>query len=246
MSRRARARPEGHVVVGPRFIAEAITGGTVNELLYERGHEQLVERARAEGLRVRQVKRDRLDDASKGARHQGVVALGPPFPFAAPSRFDDLESPLLIAFDELKDPQNFGAILRSALAFGADGALVTKHRSASVTPAVVRASAGASERLPIAQVTNLSQALLRAQDLGRDVVGLAMGGTDTVDKLGPAPTGRILVIGSEGPGLRRLVRERCTRLAAIPQLAGFDSLNASVAAAIALYESRKAIAAASA
>lgn len=231
----------GHCVVGRRFVVEAIRGGTVERIfvhdaLREKIPElvQLAEEAPSIALVFESL--DQLDARADGIKHQGVVAFGPPFPFAT---LDDLrahEAPLLIALDEVQDPHNLGAIIRSALAFGAEGAILPVHRSATVTPTVVRASAGASERLPIARVTNLQRSLQDLDQAGMDVVGLSADGDVSIDELGAAPQGRVLVVGSEGTGLRRLVRQRCTRMARIPQMSGFDSLNASVAAALALYE----------
>ncbi len=233
-----------HVVVGRRFCVEALRGGTVDHLFVaadlEGRLEELEELARAQGIPLRYEGMDALDRRCHGARHQGVVATGPTFPYVTLDHFANVEAPLLVALDEVSDPQNLGAILRSALAFGADGALLPKHRSAALTPTVVRASAGATERSTIARVTNLQRALQTLADDGREIVGLAADGEVAIDAMGPAPRGRVIVIGSEGAGLRRLVRERCTYHARIPQLASFDSLNASVAAAIALYEAARA------
>ena len=240
----AAPNDEEHIVVGRRFTLEALRGGTVTQLYMLRGLDEklldLVELAEAKGVPLHTESVDGLDRRSGGARHQGVVAIGPSFPFTPLETFSAIDSPLLIALDEIQDPQNLGAILRSALAFGADGVIIPKHRAANITPAVVRASAGASERSAIARVTNLQRTLLSLAAEGREIVGLAADGDISIAELGPAPLGRVIVVGSEGTGLRRMVRERCTHLAAIPQLAAFDSLNASVASAIALYEAARA------
>jgi 23S rRNA (guanosine2251-2'-O)-methyltransferase len=230
-----------HCVVGRRFVIEAIRGGTVERIFVHDALREkipkLIELAeQAENIALVFESMAQLDARADGIKHQGVVAFGPPFRFAT---LDDLrahDAPMLIALDEVQDPHNLGAIIRSALAFGAEGAILPIHRSATVTPSVVRASAGASERLPIARVTNLQRSLQDLDQAGMDVVGLSADGDVRIDELGPAPEGRVLVVGSEGTGLRRLVAERCTRMARIPQMSGFDSLNASVAAALALYE----------
>lgn len=235
--------PERRLVVGRRFVLEALTGGTVDRIhVLDRVADkmpELAEAAAAAGVPLKRVDVSVLERLADGTRHQGVVAEGPPFPFRDLEVFDAMEAPLLVALDEIADPQNLGAIIRSALAFGAEGVIMPRHRSAPITPAVVRASAGATERATLVQVTNLQRALATLSDAGRQIVGLAADGDASVDALGHAPRGRVLVIGSEGSGLRRMVRERCDRLAAIPQLASFDSLNASVASAIALYEAAR-------
>ena len=127
----------------------------------------------------------------------------------------------------------------SAIAFGADGLLVPKHRAASVTPVVVRASAGATEVARMAKVTNLQRTLQALGDDGLQIVGLDMEGEVELGALPEAPLGRVVVVGSEGKGLRRMVRERCTLIARIPQAGPVASLNASVAAGIALYEAAR-------
>ncbi|MAQ15895.1 MAG: 23S rRNA (guanosine(2251)-2'-O)-methyltransferase RlmB [Sandaracinus sp.] len=228
------------VVVGRRFVVEALRGGTVDRCWVEPGLLEklpdLADAAAAAGVVIQEGSREDLDRRAQGVRHQGVVASGPPYPYRPLEKLLELDAPLLVALDEVTDPQNFGAIIRSALAFGADGILVPRHRSATLGPAVVRASAGATERAAIAEVPNLQKALLLIADQGLEIIGLDAGGDVLVGDLGPAPRGRVIVVGSEGKGLRRLVRERCDRIASIPQRGDFDSLNASVAAAIALYE----------
>jgi 23S rRNA (guanosine2251-2'-O)-methyltransferase len=144
---------------------------------------------------------------------------------------------LLVALDQVTDPHNFGAIVRSAVALGADGVLTLKDRAAPVTPVVVRASAGATELARIARVTNLARTLGELRERGLQIVGLDAEGTTRLRELPAAEAGRVLVVGSEGHGLRRLVREQCDVLASIELGGRLGSLNASVAAGIALYES---------
>ncbi len=182
-----------------------------------------------------------LDALAAGVRHQGVVAIA-----AGDYPYVDLDtvmarakarspSPLLVALDEVTDPHNLGAIVRSTVALGGDGVITLKDRAAPVTPVVVRASAGATEHASIARVVNLSRALETLSQRGFRTVGLDAEGSadlEAVDLTGPVA----LVVGSEGYGLRRLVRERCDVLARIPLGGPVASLNASVAAAIAIYE----------
>ena len=147
-----------------------------------------------------------------------------------------LPSPaLVVALDEVTDPHNFGAIVRSAVAFGASGIITLKHRAAPVTPVVVRASAGATEHARIARVANLVQALDHFRELDFDIVGLAVEGAEDLASHRRSDRSTVLVVGSEGKGLRRLVREHCTELVRIPMRGPIESLNASVAAAVALY-----------
>lgn len=228
------------VVAGHRFVLEAIAAGTVRRIHIDRSRARklgdVVEAARSAGLEVREVSRAVLDELAAGVRHQGVVGTGPAFRFVALE--DVLAAPLVVALDEITDPHNVGAILRSAVAFGA-AVILPKHRAAGITPVVVRASAGASEHATIAQVTNLQRALGAAGEAGLQVVGLAGREAVPLWELPPADR-RVLVVGSEGRGLRRLVRQRCDVLASIPMRGPTESLNASVAAGIALYECTRA------
>ena len=218
---------------------EAIRAGTVAEVHLARGLRsrlpELVAAADASNVRIREVDTSQLDERCEEVRHQGVIGLGPPYHYFDMDELPLGEPPLLVALDEISDPHNLGAIVRSAVVFGADGIVIPKHRAATVTPAVVRASAGATEHAKIAMVTNLQKALVKLAEEGFEIVGLAADSVDRLDQLTPG-VGRVLVVGSEGKGLRRMVAARCHRLVAIDQIGPLDSLNASVAAAIALYE----------
>lgn len=178
-----------------------------------------------------------LDTLAKGERHQGTVAISGDYPYCT---LEDLlaqraKPALFVALDEITDPQNLGAIVRSAAAFGADGILMPARRAAPVTPAAVRAAAGATEWMRIARVTNLVRALDTLRDQDFTVIGLDAQGDVELSDAPTAPAGRVLVIGAEGKGMRRLVREHCDALARIPLAGPIASLNASAAAAIALY-----------
>lgn len=170
-----------------------------------------------------------------GAVHQGMVFKVQPLEGVA---LEDIAAPasgVIVMLDQLTDPQNVGAIFRSALAFGAKGIVVQDRHSPALAGALAKASAGATERLPCARVTNLSRALERLADLGWRAVGLDGSSELTLEQaLDSRPT--VLVMGSEGDGIRRLVAEHCDALARIPMPGGFESLNVSNAAAIALYE----------
>ncbi|OYN92498.1 23S rRNA (guanosine(2251)-2'-O)-methyltransferase RlmB [Parenemella sanctibonifatiensis] len=186
-----------------------------------------------------QVTRNELDRLTGGLVHQGVALQLPPFSYAHP---DDLldeaitsDSPLVLVLDHLNDPHNLGAIIRSARAFGANGVIIPERRAAQVTATVWKTSAGAAARTTVARATNLNRTLQAYAKAGFTIVGLA-GESDTEIAAAPGLDGPVvLVVGSEGDGLSRLVRENCDVLARI-SIDGIESLNASVATGIALYE----------
>lgn len=200
----------------------------------------LAQEARARGAKVREAPREKLDRLAGTGRHQGVVAV------VADYRYRELDelleaaraagaAPLLVVLDGIEDPQNLGAVIRSAHALGAHGVVIPKDRAVGVTPAVAKASAGAVEHCPVARVTNLAQALGRLKEAGVWTVATdAAGGESIADVDLTVPTA--LVIGSEGAGVRPLVRRTCDRVARIPMQGKVGSLNASASAAIVLYE----------
>jgi len=174
-----------------------------------------------------------------GAVHQGVAFDAPPID---PTALVDLASPaagVLIMLDQITDPQNVGAIFRSAAAFGARGIILQERHAPRLAGALAKAAAGAVDKVPHVRETNLSRALERLEECGWRAVGLDGEASET---LAAALDGRptVLVMGSEGEGLRRLVREHCDILAKIPMTGGFDSLNVAAAAAVALYEAHRA------
>ena len=192
-----------------------------------------------------QVTRAELDRMTAGAVHQGLALQLPEYTYAHP---DDLLAaaldsedetgtpPLVVALDSVTDPRNLGAVVRSAAAFGASGVLIPERRSAGMTAAAWKTSAGAAARIPVARATNLNRALRAYADAGFTLVGLD-GEAETDLAAAEGVTGPlVLVVGSEGSGLSRLVREACDTIAAIPITATVESLNAGVAAGIALYE----------
>lgn len=229
------------VLAGRRSVLEALRGKTKIRRIYiepKRVDEEV--RAAAEARRISLTHRDRaeLDRLSDGVRHQGVVAVAEDYPFIdIEELLEGADGPLaLVALDQVTDPQNLGAIIRSAVTLGMDGIIIQKHRAAGITASVVRASAGATEHASIARVTNLQRSLLSLSEAGLEIIGLDAGGEMNVRDLPSSSTGRVLVVGSEGKGLRRMVRERCDMVVQIRQRGPMDSLNASVAAAIAMYE----------
>lgn len=191
------------------------------------------------GHAVEVVEADRLARLlPPGAVHQGLVFKVRPLEGVDLEELARPAQGLLVMLDQLTDPQNVGAIFRSALAFGARGIIVQDRHSPALAGPLAKTAAGATERLPCARVTNLSRALRTLQDAGWHIVGLDGSGEATLEEaLDSRPT--VLVMGSEGDGLRRLVAENCDTLARIPMPGGFESLNVSNAAAVALYEASR-------
>lgn len=192
------------------------------------------------GIRIRSVTGEHLQQMTASRHHQGIAAGVSPFPVESGHSMADLfpvaESPLLIILlDQILDPQNLGAIIRSALSVGVNGVIIPKNRSAAPTPAVSKASAGALEHIRLLRVTNLADTMRDLKKGGIWLYGLdSIAGNDLFQIDFPRSVG--LVIGGEGPGIRRLVKSKCDELIAIPQQGTLDSLNASAAAAVAMYE----------
>jgi 23S rRNA (guanosine2251-2'-O)-methyltransferase len=254
--RRPRARIRGagnapEVIAGRNAVLEALRAGVPATALHvgprldndERIGESVMLATDA-GVPVVEAGRAELDRLSGGAVHQGLALRVRPYEYAHP---DDLvaraaeagEPALIVALDGVTDPRNLGAVARSVAAFGGHGVLVPVRRSAGVTAGSWKASAGALARVPVAQASNLAAALVGYQEAGLFAVGLAADGTDTVSGLELADGPLVLVVGSEGRGLSRLVAQRCDVLARIPMRGVAESLNAGVAAGIALYEVAK-------
>lgn len=235
-------------ILGVQPVREAITahGRELRRVLVETRSEaapQLEAIARFatdRGARVERVPRATLDRVAQGERHQGVVAEAAPLKVLDEDELIDLpaqgEHPvLLVALDEITDPHNLGAIIRTAVALGADAIVWPEDKAAPLTPATGRASAGAIEHARLARVRSLPRTLAALRDGGVEVVGLDAAGSDelgSLDLRGPT----CLVVGAEGKGLRGPTKKACSRLAKLPMAGPIASLNASVAAAIALYE----------
>jgi 23S rRNA (guanosine2251-2'-O)-methyltransferase len=193
------------------------------------------------GLPLMEVSRHELDRMTGGVLHQGIGIQVPPFAYSDLEDVLELAlasrtAPLLVALDSVTDPRNLGAVVRSAAAFGAHGLLLPERRSAAMTATAWRTSAGAAARLPIAKVTNLTRALERCQKAGLFVAGLDADGEVSLDEFETAVDPTVIVVGSEGRGLSRLVGERCDVRVSIPMTSSTESLNASVAAAVTLAE----------
>jgi 23S rRNA (guanosine2251-2'-O)-methyltransferase len=229
------------IVYGINPVLEALRAGRVKEVrVGERGGDrlrQVLDLAGEHGVRVRRVPPDVLDRDARRGVHQGVVA---DVADVDSHSVNDLVRgaagpPLIVVLDGIEDPQNLGAILRTADAAGVDGVIVQTRRSAALGGAAAKASAGAVAHVKIAEVVNIARAIEELKDLGVWSVGLAGEATtayDAIDFTVPSA----LVLGAEGTGLRRLVRERCDHLASIPMRGHVGSLNVSVAAGITLFE----------
>ncbi|HEY8055679.1 MAG TPA: 23S rRNA (guanosine(2251)-2'-O)-methyltransferase RlmB [Terriglobales bacterium] len=229
-------------LAGIHAVREALRAGTPLRFVAITGERQdarvreLVELARAAGVAVRREPAAALDRLAQGERHQGVVAMAAARPLLAlEDLLADAPRKLLLACDGIEDPHNLGAILRAACGAGVDGVLLPARRSASLTAAVERVSAGAAEHVRVAQVGNLAQALEKCKAAGWWTVGLeGEAGASLWEYDFSTPT--VLVIGAEGHGLHALIRQRCDVRLRIPLAPGVDSLNAATAAAVALFE----------
>jgi 23S rRNA (guanosine2251-2'-O)-methyltransferase len=231
---------KGEVIYGFRPIVEALRGERrkVREVLDATGDEEVASEAAAHDVRVRHVRRERIEELAPGAVHQGLVARVGPYPYAGLEEILAVPDPLVLFLDGVTDPRNLGAVLRVADGVGASGVVIPKDRAVGVTPATVKASAGASEHVAVARETNLRRALNRAKEAGvwaYAAEGRAALAYAELDLSGPVA----LVLGSEGRGIRRLVREGCDGAVSIPMLGAVSSLNVSVAAAVLLFEARR-------
>lgn len=242
--RRGRETDSGDVVAGRNPVVEALRAAVPARALYvsDGGDDRVAEAvrlARGGGVDIRRVDRRELDQRAGGVPHQGVLLAVRPYAYADPDDLLDRSgeaAPLLVALDGVTDPHNLGAIVRSAAAFGAHGVVLPERRSAGVTAAAWKASAGALSSLPVARTVNLVRQLGRYKQRGLFAVGLT-GSADTEltgSRLLTEPL--VLVVGAEGRGLSRLVAETCDELVRIPIAERAESLNASVAAGVALYE----------
>lgn len=230
-------------IAGRNPVAEVLRSGrALNKVMVQdgaRGVTEIIAAAKEKGVAVEFVKSDKLDKLAQGVRHQGVVA------YAAPVEFKTLEdalkkaaakgeAPFLLLLDELQDPQNLGALIRTADAAGVHGILLPKRRSCPLNAVVAKISAGAVEYVPVIQIGNIVQQLKDLKKQGFWVAGADMdGGLYTKANLtGPL----VLVIGAEGKGLGRLVKENCDIIVSLPMQGGVNSLNAAAAGAVLMYE----------
>lgn len=249
-SRAPRARKDAReVLIGRNSVVEALRADIPASALYVQQFVDTDDRVREaitlaadKGMPLLEVPRVELDRMSQSGVHQGLILTVPPYVYCEPAdllnvAFDADAAPLLVALDGVTDPRNLGAVVRSAAAFGSHGVIVPERRSAGVTGGVWKASAGALTRIRVARATNLTRSLVALQRAGCMVIGLAAEADVELADLDPqiAKGPLVIVVGSEGKGVSRLVSETCDVLVSIPMVGGNESLNAGVAAGIALY-----------
>jgi 23S rRNA (guanosine2251-2'-O)-methyltransferase len=230
---------EGQQVEGRRAVAELLRARrrrTRAIWVAGDGLDEIERLARAGHVAVHHVTRDELAERARTESPQGVVATADPVPEADLADLLADDHAFLVALDGVTDPRNLGAILRTAEAAGATGAVVPRHRAARITPTVAKAAAGALEHLPIAPVGGVANALDRARRAGVWTVGLDADGDAPLFDLPVAEQRVVLVFGDEGTGLSRLTRARCDVVAGIPMRGALESLNVAAAAALACYE----------
>ena len=230
---------------GRNAVIEAFRAGKTIDKLFVLEHCQegsmntIIREAKKKDTIINYVKKERLDQMSETGKHQGVIAYVAAYDYAT---VDDIlerarekdEQPFIIVLDNIEDPHNLGAIIRTANLAGAHGVIISKHRASGLTATVAKASAGAINYTPVAKVTNIAKTIEKLKDQGLWFVCADMGGTRMYDLDLKGPIG--LVIGNEGDGVRRLVKEKCDFIASVPMFGDIDSLNASVATGVLAYE----------
>ena len=234
---------KGDLIYGLRPVVEALRNKRreIYEVLDSVGDKEISSGASARNARLRRVPRERVEELVPGAVHQGIAARVGPYPYSGLGEILSISDPLVVVLDGVTDPRNLGAVLRVADGAGASGVVVPKDRAVGVTPAAVKASAGASEHVRVARETNLRRALERMKEAGvwayaaEDGTSVRAVSYTDLDLSGPVA----LVFGSEGRGVRRLVREGCDAVVSIPMRGAVSSLNVSVAAAVLLFEARR-------
>jgi 23S rRNA (guanosine2251-2'-O)-methyltransferase len=244
---RRRADGEGpETVLGRNPVVECLRAGVPATALHvavgtttDDRVAEAVHLAADAGIAILEVPRTDLDRITGGALHQGVALQVPPYAYAHPDELleaagDSAEAPLIVALDGVTDPRNLGAIVRSASAFGGHGVVVPQRRAASMTAVAWRTSAGTAARLPVARATNLTRTLREYATAGLMIAGLDAEARVSLDDFELATDPLVLVVGSEGKGLSRLVRETCDVTVSIPMARSVESLNASVAAGVVL------------
>lgn len=238
-------RYEEFVIEGRNAVIEAFRAGKTVDKLFVLEHckegsmNTVLREAKKHDTIINYVKKERLDQMSETGKHQGVIAYIAAFEYAT---VDDIlkkaedkgEPPFVVILDDIEDPHNLGAIIRTANLAGAHGVIIPKHRAAGLTATAVKASAGAVSYTPVAKVTNISKTIEELKDKGLWFVCADMGGTTMYNLDLKGPIG--LVVGNEGKGVSRLVKEKCDFIASIPMFGDIDSLNASVATGVLAYE----------
>ena len=243
---RRRSGGSSEIVAGRNPVIEALRAHVPVSTMYVAGRIESDDRVREaltiaadRGLPVLETPRSELDRITDGAVHQGLAIQVPPYEYAHPSDLVDSDlpgAPLVVALDGITDPRNLGAIVRSVAAFGGHGVVVPSRRSVGMTASAWKTSAGAAARVPVAQASNLTRALEDYRKAGFFVVGLDMDGDVALPALELASEPLVVVVGSEGKGLSRLVRETCDQIVSIPMTSSVESLNAGLATGVTLYE----------
>ena len=241
-----RTKASSEMVAGRNAVVEALRADVPVSTLYVAGRVDSDDRVREalkiateRGIPVLETPRGELDRLTDNAVHQGLAIQVPPYTYAHPSDFIDPEMPgipLVVALDGITDPRNLGAIIRSVAAFGGHGVVVPARRSVGMTASAWKTSAGAAARIPVAQVSNLNNALKDFKKAGFFVIGLDMDGDVELPELELASEPLVIVVGSEGKGLSRLVSEHCDQIVSVPMSSAVESLNAGIATGVTLYE----------
>ncbi|MFC7678171.1 23S rRNA (guanosine(2251)-2'-O)-methyltransferase RlmB [Paenibacillus sp. GCM10028914] len=238
---------EEEVIAGKHSVTEALRSGrTINKIWVAENAQKhlitpIIAEARKLGIVIQNVDKRKLDQLVPGVQHQGVVAQAAPHAYV---EVDDLlkiaedkgESPFLLILDEIEDPHNLGSILRTADCTGAHGVILPKRRSAQITATVSKTSAGAVEYVPVARVTNLAQTIEQLKEKGVWVVGTVVDAVEEIYDTNVFNGPVAIVIGNESKGMGRLIREKCDVLVKLPMAGQINSLNASVAAGVVMYE----------
>ncbi len=243
---RRGGKASSEIVAGRNSVVEALRAEVPVTTMYVAGRIDADDRVREalkiatqRGLPILETPRGELDRLTDGAVHQGLALQVPPYEYAHPNDFIDPEAPgipLVVALDGITDPRNLGAIIRSVAAFGGHGIVVPERRSVGMTASAWKTSAGAAARVPVALASNLTRALEEYRKAGFFVLGLDMEGDVELPHLELATEPIVIVTGSEGKGLSRLVRETCDQIVSIPMSSAVESLNAGIATGVALYE----------
>ena len=241
-----RTKASSEMVAGRNSVLEALRADIPVATMYVAGRIDADDRVREalkiageRGIPILETPRGELDRLTDDAVHQGLAIQVPPYDYAHPSDFVDPQTPgipLVVALDGITDPRNLGAIIRSVAAFGGHGVVVPARRSVGMTASAWKTSAGAAARIPVAQVSNLNQALKDFKKAGFFVIGLDMDGDVELPDLELASEPLVIVVGSEGKGLSKLVGENCDQIVSVPMSSAVESLNAGIAAGVTLYE----------
>jgi 23S rRNA (guanosine2251-2'-O)-methyltransferase len=241
-----RSKASSEIVAGRNSVVEALRADIPVTTMYVAGRIDADDRVREalktateRGIAILETPRGELDRLTDGAVHQGLALQVPPYEYAHPSDLVDPEAPgipLVVALDGITDPRNLGAIIRSVAAFGGHGVVVPERRSAGMTASAWKTSAGAAARVPVALAPNLTRALEEYRKAGFFILGLDMDGEVELPDLQLATEPLVIVVGSEGKGLSRLVSETCDQIVSIPMSSAVESLNAGIATGVTLYE----------